>query len=108
MKLRLIYKKILNTLFILRHGKVTKSNKKIKNLKIFKINKINRENLSKYKYRLYNVKNGRVFTDYVENVSIIQNNQLIENASFQQINGTLRNEIKTKLLSQVLLNLLRN
>ena len=68
MKLRLD-KKILKTFFILFHGKITKSNKKIKNLKIFKINEINRENLSKYKYRLYNVKNGRVFTDYVENLA---------------------------------------
>ena len=99
MKLRLIYKKILNAFFILLHGKITKSNKKIKNLKIFKINKINRENLSKYKYRLYNVKNGRVFTDYVENVSIISGNQLIENASFQQINGTLKNDKNQTLIT---------
>ena len=90
MKLSLIYKKIIENLFIIIYGKVITTNKKIKNLSITKLDKINNENLSKYNYYLYKLNQGRVFTNYVENVSIISGNHLVKKASFQQINGLLK------------------
>ena len=90
MKLSLFYKKIIENLFIIIYGKVITTNKKIKNLSITKLDKINNENLSKYNYYLYKLSNGRVFTNYVENVSIISGNYLVKKASFQQINGLLK------------------
>ena len=90
MKLSLIYKKIIENLFIIIYGKVITTNKKIKNLSITKLDKINNENLSKYNYYLYKLNEGRVFTNYVENVSIISGNHLVKQASFQQINGLLK------------------
>ena len=90
MKLSLIYKKIIENLFIIIYGKVITTNKKIKNLSITKLDKINNENLSKYNYYLYKLSNGRVFTNCVENVSIISGNHLVKKASFQQINGLLK------------------
>ena len=90
MKLSLIYKKIIENLFIIIYGKVITTNKKIKNLSITKLDKINNKNLSKYNYYLYKLNQGRVFTNYVENVSIISGNHLVKKASFQQINGLLK------------------
>ena len=90
MKLSLFYKKIIENLFIIIYGKVITTNKKIKNLSITKLDKINNENLSKYNYYLYKLSNGRVFTNFVENVSIISGNHLVKKASFQQINGLLK------------------
>ena len=90
MKLSLIYKKIIENLFIIIYGKVISTNKKIKNLNITKLHKINNENLSKYNYHLYKLNHGRVFTNYIENVSIISGNHLVKKASFQQINGLLK------------------
>ncbi len=90
MKLSLIYKKILENLFIIIYGKVITTNKKIKNLSITKLDKINNENISIYNYYLYKLNQGRVFTNYVENVSIISGNHLVKKASFQQINGLLK------------------
>ena len=90
MKLSLFYKKIIENLFIIIYGKVITTNKKIKNLSITKLDKINNENLSKYNYYLYKLNHGRVFTNYVENVSIISGNYLVKKASFQQINGLLK------------------
>ena len=90
MKLSLFYKKIIENLFIIIYGKVITTNKKIRNLSITKLDKINNENLSKYNYYLYKLNQGRVFTNYVENVSIISGNYLVKKASFQQINGLLK------------------
>ena len=47
---------------------------------------------SKYKknYFTYMIKNGRVYTDYVENVAYISDNFLINDASYQQIRGELK------------------
>ena len=90
MKLSLFYKKIIENLFIIIYGKVITTNKKIRNLSITKLDKINNENLSKYNYYLYKLSNGRVFTNCVENVSIISGNHLVKKASFQQINGLLK------------------
>ncbi len=90
MNLKIIYKKILSIFFFIIYGRVILKKKKIKNLQIVKLNKINNENISKYNYKLFKIKKGRVFTNYVENVSIISDNQLIEGASFQQIDGSLK------------------
>ena len=40
--------------------------------------------------KIYKLNQGRVFTNYVENVSIISGNHLVKKASFQQINGLLK------------------
>ena len=90
MKLSLFYKKIIENLFIIIYGKVITTNKKIKNLSITKLDKINNENLSKYNYYLYKLNQGRVFTNYVENIAIILKNILIKEVSFQQINSKLQ------------------
>ena len=39
------------------------------------------------KYKIVNIKNGRVFTDNVENVAFISKNKLIKETSFQHVNS---------------------
>ena len=38
-------------------------------------------------YFSYKIKNGRVYTDYVEHVAIIDGNTLINEVSYQQVSG---------------------
>ncbi len=83
-KLRKITKSIYKSIF---YGKIRLNNKsKIKNFSVKK-NKI----FSKkdYKYKIFEFSNSRVYTDCTQNVSIIQNNFLYPESSFQQIDGKL-------------------
>ena len=96
-----IYKNLIKFIFLKINGKILLPNKKVKNLKVSEINFINGINIKKYKYKLYEIVNGKVFTNYVENVSIISDNFLIKNASFQQINGFLKNSENEVLKSGI-------
>ena len=96
-----IYKNLIKFIFLKINGKILLPNKKVKNLKVSEINFINRVNIKKYKYKLYEIINGKVFTNYVENVSVISDNFLIKNASFQQINGFLKNSENEVLKSGI-------
>ena len=96
-----IYKNLIKFIFLKINGKILLPNKKVKNLKVSEINFINRANIKKYKYKLYEIINGKVFTNYVENVSVISDNFLIKNASFQQINGFLKNSENEVLKSGI-------
>jgi capsular polysaccharide biosynthesis protein len=84
-KLQFLFKKIIQIVFFQIYGKINYivNNDLLKNLKIQKI-EIDLKN-----YYLYQIKNGRVYTDYVENVAIIDNNRIVEHASYQQVLGEL-------------------
>ena len=49
-------------------------------------------------YKIYSIRNCRIYTNCVENVSIIKNNQLITEGSMQQINGKLVDSKKNVVL----------
>ena len=89
--LRKYNRKFFNYLFFIIHGKVNIYQKKNKDIEIQKINKIDNLNVKKYNYKFLKVNNGRVFTNFVENVSVISNSQLIKDFSFNQILGKLKN-----------------
>ena len=83
-QLQFLFKIFFQNIFFLIYGRVIyKKNKKIEeNTKIIKID-------SK-KYYVAKVKNGRIYTDYLENVSVIDNkNVLVNNVSYQQIDGAM-------------------
>ena len=84
-KIQLLFKKIVQIIFSLVYGKIDliKDNNESINFEQFKI-EINSKN-----YYLYKIKNGRVYTDYVENVAIIDNNKIVNHASYQQVLGEL-------------------
>ena len=85
--LKIIYKYLINQLFFLIHGKITIGKVQLNKIKVhgkeFKFGNNN--------YNVYRIKKARIFTNNVENFSIIKNNYLVPEGSFQQINGKLVN-----------------
>lgn len=84
-RIQLLFKKIVQVIFFQIYGKIglAKDDSLSVNFQQFKI-KID----SKH-YHLYKIKNGRVYTDYVENVAIIDDNKIVNHASYQQVLGKL-------------------
>jgi capsular polysaccharide biosynthesis protein len=95
-KFKFFYKKLIINIFFAIYGKIKVQKKIQKEIKVTSIYKIFKSNIKKYKYRLYQINNGRVFTNYVENLAVISKNILMRDVSFQQIKGHLkqnRNEV---------------
>ena len=60
------------------YGQIKILKKDDKNIEIQKINKIDNFSVKKYNYKFLKINDGRVFTNYVENVSVISNSRLIK------------------------------
>ena len=54
-----------------------------------KFKSLKKPKLKTKSYKIYSIKDCRIYTNCVENVSIIKNNQLIVEGSMQQVNGKL-------------------
>ncbi len=91
-KLQLIYKYLISQIFKLIYGNIIFSNKNDSDVKFIEIVKDN------HKYMFAEIDKGRIFTDYVENVAIINKNQILDHVSYQQIKG----EFKEPFLNVVL------
>jgi len=87
-----IFKLFFQKLFILIYGKVLfeKNPNFINKSSIIKLNKVIIDN---YDYNCFEIKEGRIYTDLVENVAVISNNILLPKVCVQKINGELKNEI---------------
>ena len=72
------------------YGRISLSKIKSDNINITKVFKVDNYNVKKFNYKFYKIKDGRFFTNYVENTAIILKNFLIKGASFQQINSKLQ------------------
>tara|TARA_B100001057_G_scaffold56240_1_gene49872 strand:+ start:2764 stop:3840 length:1077 start_codon:yes stop_codon:yes gene_type:complete len=83
-KLQLIYKFFISQLFKIIYGNVIFSNKNDNDVKFTEIN------ISNQNYIFVEINNGRIFTDYVENVAIINKNQILNHVSYQQIKGEFK------------------
>lgn len=90
-KFQNIFKLFFQRLFILIYGKVSlfKNNNFTNQNSINKLHKITIDN---FNYNCFKIKNGRIYTDLIENVAVISKNILIPKASSQKINGILKNE----------------
>ena len=86
MKLKIIYKYLISLFFHFIYGKVFLTSFKIKRKKI-----VSSLFDKKNKYFFYELENVRIYTDKNENVSVIKNNKLINEVSYQQINNYLKN-----------------
>lgn len=91
-----IYKSIVNNFFLIIYGKIKLNNKS--KAKIFYIKKNRIFSEKDYKYKIYELNNSRVYTDNAENVSIVHNNFLYPESSFQQINGKLARPSSNQIL----------
>ncbi|MDB9807775.1 glycosyltransferase family 61 protein [Candidatus Pelagibacter sp.] len=90
--LKYLYKSLVRYFFKLLYGKVAYEDTITVDEGIT-INKINNDDILKLnskKYHIYKLINGRVYTDFVENVALINKNKILNNVSYQQINGQLK------------------
>ena len=83
-KLQFIYKFIISKLFQIIYGKIIFLNQNDNDVKIKEVNK--EEN----NYKFIEINNGRIFTDYVEHVAVINKNQIIDFVSYQQVKGVFK------------------
>ncbi|MDC3099641.1 glycosyltransferase family 61 protein [Candidatus Pelagibacter sp.] len=84
------YRSVRSRVFLSVYGKISVS-KNPPNCKISKIKKKKELKSSNYNYNIFKIKNGRVFTDNIENVSILSNDKLLDKFSYQQVNGSIVN-----------------
>ena len=97
-----IFKSFFQFLFKIVYGKVIYSNHNLENKNIV-INQLNSSKLRKFNneaYRVYSISGGRVYNDTVENVAIINQNEIIDNISYQQRGGKLINADESIVLKK--------
>ena len=90
--LQKVFKNLFYIIFKLLYGKViyVSDNLSSDNISINDVKNPNIKTFNDKTYRVYKIKNGRIYSDNVENVAIIDKNKIIENVSYQQINGQLQ------------------
>ena len=91
-KIQFYFKRFFQFVFILIYGKIKYKNNEIvsENITKKKIENIFSDIKNLKNYFSYKIKNGRIYTDYVEHVAIIDGNTLYNEASFQQISGEIK------------------
>lgn len=88
--LQIIFKNFFYWIFKKIYGKINTYNNQINSFKIFEINSKNILNFYNKKYKIYLIPKGRIYTDNVEHVGIIDKNYLCGEVSYQQIKGELK------------------
>tara|TARA_B100000686_G_scaffold339321_1_gene413188 strand:+ start:113 stop:1132 length:1020 start_codon:yes stop_codon:yes gene_type:complete len=68
------------------------------NFKKIILENIKSDTFPEKKYHIYEILDGRIYTDSVENVAIIKNDTIIPNISYQQINSELKSSEFNKVL----------
>jgi capsular polysaccharide biosynthesis protein len=101
-KVQFCFKKIFQLIFILIYGSIKYERNGIISNNIIKkkIENIKSDIKNSRDYYSYKIINGRVYTDYVEHVAIIDGNTLVNEASYQQIFGELKNAKKNIVLTK--------
>ena len=101
-KIQFYFKRFFQFVFILIYGKIKYKNNEIvsENITKKKIENIFSDIKNSKNYFSYKIKNGRIYTDYVEHVAIIDGNTLYNEASFQQISGELKDAEENIVLTK--------
>ena len=89
--LQFIFKSFFQFIFKLIYGKIVYLDNNLihENIKIDKINSKELIDSNNDNYNLYTISEGRLYTDYVENVAVINNNNILDKISFQQKDSKL-------------------
>jgi len=100
--LQLCFKKSFQYFFKFFYGniKLSENLNAIKSLEKKRIVNIKSDIENVKDYYTYKIKNGRVYTDYIENVSVISENFLIGDVSYQQISGELKDPSNNVVLKK--------
>ena len=88
-KLQEIFKNFFYWFFKKIYGPIKIDNKS-NNFTVFKIESNELKNFYNQNYKIYYVPKGRIYTDNIEHVGIIDNNHLCDEVSYQQIKGELK------------------
>jgi len=101
-KIQFYFKRFFQLVFMLICGKIKYNNNVItsKNIIKKKIENVISDINSSKSYFSYKIKNGRVYTDYVEHVAIIDGNTLVNEASYQQISAELKDAKENIVLTK--------
>ena len=101
-KVQYYFKQIFQLVFILIYGNIKYERNGIISNNIIKkkIENIVSDIKGSKNYFSYKIKNGRVYTDYVEHVAIIDGNTLVNEASYQQVSGELKNAEENIVLTK--------
>ena len=91
--LKYLYKSLVRVFFKFLYVKVIYNDHSSsdKDLIIDKVISKNILKLNNNNYHIYKIINGRIYTDYVENVAIIHKNRILDKVSYQQVGGELKN-----------------
>ena len=92
------YKSLRSSVFLSIYGKLVISKKPPKT-KFRLLKDIKSKDFLRYKYKFFEMSGGRVFTDNIENVSIISHNKLLDKFSYQQIKGKLVSSKQNQVIS---------
>ena len=98
-KLKLFYKSIVKLFFETLYGNITLPKTTRGIIKKIEIEKTFFKPFKNKHYKIYIVKNSRIYTDNNENVAIIKNNTILPHISFQQVYGQLRNHSYNSVLN---------
>tara|TARA_B110000027_G_C16115739_1_gene299986 strand:- start:936 stop:2021 length:1086 start_codon:yes stop_codon:yes gene_type:complete len=88
-----IYKYLIRRFFKALYGSISCNIQNVPDPDVI-IKKIESEyliNSNNNSYHIYSVVGGKIYTDYVENVAIINKQKIINEASFQQVDGEFKN-----------------
>ena len=90
-KLQNSFKKFFQILFKFIYGEIIYKEKNLhhQNITISKVDNSIIRKFNDESYKVYKIKNARVYNDAVENVAIINQNQILDKISYQQQNGKL-------------------
>ena len=101
-KIQFYFKKFFQLVFLLIYGRIKYQNNNIPSNNIIKrkIENIISDIKDSRSYFSYKIKNGRLYTDNVEHVAIIDGNTLVNEASYQQVSGELKDAKKNIVLTK--------
>ena len=94
------FKKTIQFFFKLIYGAINSDQNQIskKNIFIKEVSSLKKKNNTNYK--VCRIINGRAYTDFVENLAVIENQTALENFSYQTINGEFRHVSENSCLKK--------
>ena len=98
-KFQKIFKLFFQKLFILIYGKIL-LDINFNFLNENSSNKLDKVIIDNFTYNIFKIKKGRIYTDLVQNVAVILNNNLIPKACYQKINSHVKKEIDNVCLKK--------
>ena len=98
-KFQKIFKLFFQKLFILIYGKIS-LDINFNFLNENSTNKLDKVIIDNFIYNSFKIKKGRIYTDLVQNVAVILNNNLIPKACYQKINSHVKKEIDNVCLKK--------